>query len=591
MGLTANQLHDALGQLFEQAMSDSRLATDAQQARRDYFGQEHLLAEQATETTGLEPKELRFREWLLLERESLALGEVPLMALPATPTRGHLEDSLAGVFTVQAKDGDRLTARDLQDADSDHLDLAVPDGTLLDGDLVVGRLYRDNLDCWVASPAVAVYRPGQQIAAAIEGDLRRLRLDRRLWQIELEQLLLRQQQRLEAQAGSATTRPAEHLEAELQQLFDEVNERYDVTEISQALLASERAGPVISAILDELAFETKVDLERGRRLLLELWNSQHQHDLELLDSANAEAAPNPVAESAGPAQPIEADPQLVQPEEPEDAGSAEALGQRLARTLNAGLEAHEDVEKLFEKLEAMAGIEPEDQDADDDAARAVVDAVMTSGPNPANEDGSATDTGDFEPLLQEYLWETTQQDRPAAQALALFLQLQRNFPVPRTDLELITAEDVHRFLLHVYLTAAPKHRADEVRQAQVHVTGFFGWAQETQEYELDKPLAESEGSLLDHLDRLHAASLALSTASSATNAGPPALWRIVDLAEQGFGLRGEDAHYWVSIPEVVASTVRDGDLVLGAVAPGDSTNATLSGLVVVLPGDAEALIS
>ncbi|MEC7583992.1 MAG: hypothetical protein VYE77_06715 [Planctomycetota bacterium] len=593
MGLTANQLHDALGQLFDQAMADSRMATDAQQARREYFGPDLEVAEAPQGAAALDPREVRFREWFLLERQSLPLGEVPLVALHATPRRDCLEDSLAGVFTVRAKDGERVTARDLQDEDGEILDLAAPDGTLLDGDLVVGRLYRDNLDSWVPSPAVAVYRPGQQLAVAMAGDLQRLGLDRRLWQIELEQLLLRQQQQLAVQEKPLTSRPVEHLEAELQRLFDQADEHYDVTEISEALLASERAGPVIGAILDELAFETKVDLERGRRLLLELWSAHHHHEFDPADAADgartgaARESSGGDADEPGPAEASAPDqPMADEAREP----SGETLGQRLARTLSDGLEAQEDVEKLFEKLEAMAGIDPEEEKEDDDDARAVLDAVMTSGPRGAEEGAATTDTGDFDPLMQEYLWETNQQDSPTHASLALFLQLQRNAAVPRTDLELLTGEDLNRFLLHVYLSGQPDRRADEVRQAEACVRGFLDWARQTQEYELDKVLDGRTGSLLDHLDRLDEASQALSTPGPVAEARPPALWRVVDVDEKGFGLRSEDSHYWVQHPRAMDSTLHEGDLLLGALAPEDTSQGKLSGLVVVLPGDAESLI-
>ena len=591
MGLTANQLHDALGQLFAQAMSDSRMATDAQQARREYFGGDTPSEEKATAEGELDPAEVRFREWLLLERQSLALGDVPIITLPTIPGRDCLEDSLAGVFTVRAKDGEGLIARDLQDPDSETLELAAPEGTLLDGDLLVGRLYRDSLDRWVPSPAIAIYRPGQQLGVAMEGDLQRLGLDRRLWQIELEQLLLRQQQQLAGQSNAQSTRPVEHLEAELQQLFDDVDERYDVTEISEALLASERSGPVIGAILDELAFETKVDLDRGRRLLLELWSAHHHHELETAPVEQVDSgatSTSRAAEEQESGQRVAAEPEAV--EETEEA-TGETLGQRLARTLNDGLEAHEDVEKLFEKLEAMAGIEPEEEEEDDDAARAVLDAVMTSGPTSGDESGSTTDTGDFDPLLQEYLWETNQQDSPAHASLALFLQLQRNAAVPRTDLELLTGEDVNRFLLHVYLSAEPGRRAEDVRQADACAKEFFRWAQQTQEYELDKVLENSSGALLEDLDRLQTASQALSSVGQPAGTHPPALWRVVDVTKNGFGLRSDDSHFWVAMPDSVVSTLHEGDLLLGALSPGEGSSATLSGLVVVLPGDAESLIS
>ena len=207
-------------------------------------------------------------------------------------------------------------------------------------------------------------------------------------------------------------------------------------------------------------------------------------------------------------------------------------------------------------------------------------------------DGSPADAGDFDPLLQEYLWETDQRQTAAAQSLGLFLQLQHNAPLPRTDLESITGQDLMRLLLHVYLAGSPKARAQAVRQALTAVREFFEWLQETQEFNLQTVLAACRDVSLEQFDRLQAAGLALSTGDIEPDARPPALLHGVDIGPAGFGLRGEDSHDWITTSECAAAQLREGDLLLGAVTPTTNAadGAVLSGQVVALPADAESLI-
>jgi len=596
MVVMATQLQEALTQLYERTMRHTGLAAEAQQAHREFSAAhvartaEVTAAADASSADGdLTPLDWRFREWFLLERQSLVMGTAPIVALELSAEEQPLQASTAGVYAVTVKVGEPARGRDMQDGEAEALELCAPEGALLDGDLLIGRMYRGAEDRWVPSAAVAVYRPGMRVAAAIQTDLGQLGLERRLTQLELEQLLLRQQQAVDAASAAAPTRPVEHLEAELEQLFAEAGDRFEATDISESLHASATTGEVINSLLDELAFETTVDLDRARRLLLELWNAHHQLDdsrvleprcgLAATDDEATDPAPAGAASAGDNVQP------LVDP-------SAETLGQRLVRELDAGIAARQDIEELFEKLEALAGIDPAETDQDEGDPMALVEEVMGPTAEVMTGDGSPADAGDFDPLLQEYLWETDQRQTAAAQSLGLFLQLQHNAPLPRTDLESITGQDLMRLLLHVYLAGSPKARAQAVRQALTAVREFFEWLQETQEFNLQTVHAACRDVSLEQFDRLQAAGLALSTGDIEPDARPPALLHVVDIGPAGFGLRGEDSHDWITTSECAAAQLREGDLLLGAVTPTTNAadGAVLSGQVVALPADAESLI-
>jgi hypothetical protein len=84
----APRLYGALQALHRRALADHRLAAELQRARREFFGVEANVAVRPA-------AELRFVEWALLERESLALAAVPMTVI-SLPRRLFA----AGVFAV-----------------------------------------------------------------------------------------------------------------------------------------------------------------------------------------------------------------------------------------------------------------------------------------------------------------------------------------------------------------------------------------------------------------------------------------------------------------------------------------------------------
>lgn len=616
-----------VAKLAAKLAADPRLRAEVQRARREFFGTEARAADAGATAAvpgAASAAEHRFAEWFVLERTCDTLGDVPVELPANTEVADELQGSLAGVFLVQGAVGGAVSARDLQD--DTVLDLMVPPLSLREGDLLVGRLFPSGPGTYTPSTACAVFRPGVELGRAFARDVQRLELDRRLQQVELEHLLLRRPEQTQSptaalatpvpgKAAAVPTVPLEHLEADLERVLREAGSELSATTISQELALVARPGQVMGPLLDELAFESDVDLDRLRDLLVQIWNAHHADED---DAATAVDGPVP------------------------GAVPGETLGERLVRTLDEGLAQKRDVADLFAQLERMAGIEPEPEDADDgedvadpaaggeDADDDAVDDDAFDGDGNDDEelgdedadgersagqagraaakrgtaarrsdvdeddegDGAAAfgdpDAGDLEPLVEEYLWET--QRASAETPLRLWAELQRNAPLPRMDLEQVTPGDLMRLLLHVYLGAAPVARATAVRDAFAELRGFYEWAAATQELDFGSVLAQCQGTLLTQLDRLHAVSQALS--NDQRPVARPGILQIEDVGPNGFGVLDDDGGtHWIDAAPAVAAQLLVGDLVLGALAPsGGGPGRALQGRIVVLPEQARELM-
>lgn len=581
-----------LTKLLRHFVADPRLAAEWQRARREFFGGDGRVPDGA-EATSAPPAELRFAEWFLLERESDLRGEVPAQLPQYAEVGERLLDSQSGVFLVEVPTGTAVAALDLQD--ETVLELHVPPGSLQGGDLLVGRLYGNGGARWTPSTACAVFRPGTEIGRAFQRDLHKLDLDRRLQQIELEHLLLRRPDHQAGPTASPAEGPAvdptgaaaggrdaavveepsvplEHLEADLERMLVDAGSDLSADGLSQQLLLAVRPGPVVGPVLEQLAFNTTVDLDRLRELLVEIWNAHHRDDVDEEEPLAPKPAPG------------------------------ETLGERLVRTLDEGLAQHRDVGELFAQLERMAGIEPEPEegdaadaededrgDPDDDGEPARARDEDEEGEDAAEARFGDPEAGDLQPLVEEHLWETGRSADPTS-SLRLWAELQRNLPLPRTDLEQVTSGDLMRLLLHVYLGAAPAGRARAVRSTFEELRAFYDWAAATQELAFGAVLDQCRGALLDQVDRLQAAGQALSTEDRGRSR--PGILQIEDLDGNGFGVGDDDGgHHWIPAVPQVTTNLQVGDLLLGSLGAADARGQRrLCGLVVVLPRDARELI-
>lgn len=553
---------------------DPAMAAELARARREFLGGAPIRPDTAADA--------RFCEWFVTERDSDVLGDIPARVVGGVPTavREALLDSVCGMFLVAAA-GNEVRLRDLITDD----DLSMPgDPRLALGDVVMGRLYPVDDGLVSPSPLVTVIRDGAALVEAVRRDLARADLARRLSQAEVEAVLhlstpgaatraARDESAEDATSASfvdADARddasaedvlPPEHYEARLAELLADADE-VDVTaaEISRALAASPNsAGAVIGPLLEQLAFETAADLGVIHQTLVELWNAHR------LARHTTKAAPH--AEPTPPER-----DKLFQSDDSADV-EGPGLGAAIARRLEQGDAAHEDVEKLFGDIESLLGAdddEDEDQDEGDDWNRP---------------------DGDLDPLITEFLWERDHAPgSAAATVLAAFLQQQGTLPVPGVYLEAITPNEIARFLLQTYLSTPPGQRAARVGATFAVLSEFFVWAEDTQEYALAATIETCRREVAEPLGRTARASLALSTATEVVAGRRAQVHRVLRIEAGEVEVVGDnDAPVWLDLPDA-ASLLRVGDILLAGLEPNGHGGAQVDGLAVVLPAGASALI-
>jgi hypothetical protein len=210
----------------------------------------------------------RFREWFLLERDSAALGAPPLAVWapletgePAADPWTRLLESFFGVFRVaEEADEEGLALSDLWSGRRVVLDAET--GDLADGTLLLGRVVPAGEEAFTLLPGWRIERD-LALAEALAADLGAARAAQpraRPSQLELERLWHARNGEL---AAPASQNPAE-CAAELERLLTAA----PGWSLERASAVLEQEGS--DGLLDRLAFETRLDLDPIRNLLMEL---------------------------------------------------------------------------------------------------------------------------------------------------------------------------------------------------------------------------------------------------------------------------------------------------------------------------------
>lgn len=414
----------------------------------------------------------RHLEWFLLERPSAALGGVPVeWALHGGLqdagedededeglTEEHLRSLLSSrcsVFEVTGiAEGEGVWVRDL--GAMGEYPLHEPEGShaLEAGDVIVGRLYAVGESLYRVSPAAGVFR-SVKLLRALTRDMEQLRKARRgvlrLSQAELESMFWQrvddaasddavERARAFLVASGVGGAQADRLLAELGQApFDEGRVVLGVRD-------------VLGSILDRLAFETDIDLEAARRVLMEAW--------PLLAGKPPAVAPEaPATESRKPADVREA-----------------------IAAFDRGRNEGRDLDKLFDQLERDLDLEPEPYDPD----------AIDGAPAPDFP-------GVVGAMVDEFLWET---ERERGEDAARELDPIRAFA--EFGAEYGTFEDLgSRELVLFAAVWLPERRllreaADATRMLAA-LREFCSWSQESQGVPLldayEKDVAPMERSL------------------------------------------------------------------------------------------------
>ncbi|TAH38466.1 MAG: hypothetical protein EYC70_03540 [Planctomycetota bacterium] len=455
----------------------------------------------------------RFREWFLLERPSQALGAPPVVywapqSYDPDGAWARLLDSFLGAFRCSAAAMEGEMA--LEDLWSGRTILVRAPGaeswpdedTLAVGRFVLGDdVYHEPL------PGLLVVRaPG--LVSALERDLAasRARNPRaRLSQAEAERLFAPF-----LPAAPEAERAA--LEARLHALLSGQS-LWTLPRVAEALRV-QGAGEV----LNQLAFDTDLDLEELRRLLPE-------YERLLADQAGDPGA-EPAAGSGA--------------EVPANRPTAAAA---LAR-FDAGKAQGQSLDQLFRDLESDLGL-PEDSTREGDPDAGFETPVYVP---------------DFGSWVDAYAWErkSTGEALTAGeeQVLREFTQFVRDAAPEGLDIRALSP----RYGISFLLKAGAEGR---LLQARAALEPFLAWAAREQEAPLQDFLEELRGPLAERLERWVACNQELAAA------GRPATARARVVSSKPARVAagsagGEDSAEVVGLPDSCAAALRPGDSLLGS---------------------------
>ena len=440
---------EALQRLLEE---DAALGSELKEARESY-----VRGKPPATPMDLARVERRFREWFLFERRSRRYGEPPALTFQERLRKRlgdadgglaeRLNESVFGIFEVsEVLDGGRLAVRDLLNP-KDYLLRGPWPNAARAGDAVAGRLFETAEGDHILSPDTGLLLRDPKLLEALRSDLRKARSDRpgsRLSQAELETVLWH------FPPGHGLALP--EIEKRWGKLVRMAPPRFDAARVRQRLEASADPGPEVSRLLDELAFDSGVDLDEARLLLLD-W-------LALLPASRAS------------------------PDAPCPCGSGSSYGEcclpaDAVAAFEKGKAAGENLDSLFLKLEADLGIEP-------DPGYDVAEESTSSEPEIAD-------------LVREYLWEAMEEDKGL---LTLASYLERDCVPPVSRLDEVGARHLADFLARRY-PAGPEGRDPKRARALLEALDRFGqWADREQGATLGTFLRPLLAKLRDELPRI-----------------------------------------------------------------------------------------
>ncbi|MFT7676716.1 MAG: hypothetical protein ACI8QC_000689 [Planctomycetota bacterium] len=460
-------LEKALERFVRLIHADPALVEQWNESKQQFFGA-------SQERSGADAlAQRRFMEWFVLERHSASLLgtpvdklliawrlECPSAEVDSLEDLEHaLQSSFTGVFEVgDVRPGAGAWLRDM--AGFGDFALAEPKGSigLNKGDLMVGRLFPLGGGVHHSSRSAALFQ-NPTLIKALEADLNRLREAggqniRHLSAPDLEIMFWG--------AGSIAT-PEEPVKDARQMLVDagvlpEIAEGY-IRQLGQTAFDSDRLShggqDMLGEILDELAFDTNVDLAAARTALTHAWAGL---------GPRPEAVPKTAEEKNDP----DGDPDVAR----ESAVNAFA----------AGRAAGQDIEELFNALEEELELGEEDPDEDP---------------------GDALDfPGVIDAMIAEFRWELKSGGDPEASAHASALAELARFGQSIGVFEELDHLALLRFTTFWLPEQGRLRKPAEVTAALNALDAFCAWAQDAHEMPLANTFREHLGTLRGNLPRI-----------------------------------------------------------------------------------------
>jgi hypothetical protein len=512
----------------------SQLREELGESGRDFFGGDPPRQNAAEALLAAR----RHLEWFLFERHSPSLFGSPsehlLEAwLEEAPSelgdRGQvLTQSFAGLFEVlELLPGVGCWLRDMAGFGSYALAHPGADGRLRTGDLLVGRLFpiEDGLHC--ASSAAAIFR-STKLAAALEKDLEKIRSNAtgkvlRLTQDGLEKMFW----------GAGHVPKSEDPVGDLQNFLRETVElpQHRIDSIVSSLAGTPfdpenltpGSGDHLGAILDELAFETDVNLDAARRQLILAWQEL------TLEAPEGDREPDGHAD-----------------EDHEQEGPVAAVAR-----FDSGRQAGQDLGVLFDDMEKDLGLDSI-ADADDE------------------EDSPAPDfPGVVGAMIAEYRWEVESAAGDIPKANLDCLSLLAEFAEPIGVFEELSHTELLRFVTFWIHERQALTSAQQARDLLDSLKGFIGWVQAAHEHTLRDQFDPILERLRESLPRIVELNRVLPDASGTVDDPRAMLFEVcVDSRGRCDHLRDRDGQeHQARLEDGLRARLRAGDRVHGWLDP------------------------
>lgn len=476
----------------------------------------------------------RALEWFVLERPRDGSSAPPFADLleaspddPADAVResaAALRGSLVSIFEVTGVEAGRgVWLRDLAALGEYPASEPAASAIFARGDLVAGRIFPLADASWHVSRAAAFFRSAE-LLSAVRRDLERARLERRavvrIAQLDLERMFF---------GHSTAASPSTDPQAEVRQVLAQGGLEAEEIEGILARLGAEPFDPnqlvpgavdVLGEILDRLAFDTSVDLERARRLLIDAWRGASART----DAGSGTLVPRSAQDRGGAA------------------GVASALAE-FERRRSAGV----PLERAFRELEQE--LELDSESGDDEAELA-----------PAPDF-----PGVVAAVVEEYLWEAAQTAGSAGARARETVRLFGVFAASVGVFENLSVRDLLAYTCHWLPENGAFENADAAREHLAEFGKFCHWIDEAQGLDLHASFREILRGLESSLPRIVEAN------RRRTRAADPAageLFECVSLAHgEPAALRtraGAAAH--ADIDPELAQWLRPGDHVRGQIS-------------------------
>jgi hypothetical protein len=445
----------------------------------------------------------RHLEWFLFERLGASGGELAAERLLSawrgrispeiSPSADTWLQSHAGIFRVEEVVANRgAVLSDLAGLGSFEVEDPELTRALEAGDLVVGRLFPVGEGLHRISPAAGLFR-SPELDRAIQLDLDRLREGRehkllRVAQIDLERMFFglpapRAKRDPSEEARSVLASgglPPEEIE-ELLALF--AREPFD----PEALVHG--VGDLLGEVLDRLAFDSGVDLDAARRVLLAVWSQGSR------EGGLEQEAPEPLAS--------------------EPRGRVREALERfaLARESGAALEG------CFEALERDLGILSDEEDALTDAD------LLPDFPGVVGE------------LIEEYFWERSLEGERAPIREYDFLRQLGDFAGRVGVIENLAPAEIQGFAA-LWLPDRVDFPDDRSAGRTVGLLADFAvWLEREHSVELGDATRELLESLREELPRITRVNALLSLGGARRGPDANASWFEVETGPGGRSLR------------------------------------------------------